>query len=271
MRRNSISLTDLRQLSVDDIDVAEENVRKTQTEKGTQLLQNSIKKFGLIQPVVVIPNGDRFNLIVGQRRFLAFKELKKKTIPALVVNQLTKRNRMIVSFGENILRKALPYADTIELCNTLFKEYRGEKSERIKKIADDLGISSATVSNYLAAQLVPTKVRDLVDKGKLSRELAYRITAAHFPNIEKITAIVNHVTKLTREEKQRAAEYGSKHPSAGVDSILDYAKNPPPMVELTIHIDRDLDKRLSELSKRNNTDVADILRLAIDRYLEEEE
>lgn len=271
MRRNSISINALRYLSVDEIDIAKENVRKTQTDKGTKLLQESIKKFGLIQPVVVIPKGERYSLIVGQRRFLAFRGLKEKTIPALVIDPMTQTRQMIVSFGENMLRRSLPYDDTIELCNTLFNEYKGKKSAKIKKIADDLGISSTTVSSYLAAKLIPNKVRDLVTEGKLSRDLAYRITSAHYPNIKKIITIVDHVTKLTSEEKQRAAEYGGRHPNASVDSILDYAKNPPPMVELTVHIERDLDKRLNELSKRNNTDVVDIVRFAIDRYLEEEE
>lgn len=187
---------------MDDIDVAKENVRKTQTEKGSEKMQESIKKFGLIQPVVVIPKGKRYNLIVGQRRFLAFKELKKRTIPALVIDPLTHTRQMIVSFGENMLRRSLPYNDTIKLCNTLFEEYEGEKSARIRKIADDLGIGTTTVSNYLAAQLIPNKVKDLVDQGKLSRELAYRITSAHYPDIKKITVIVNHIIRLTSEEKK---------------------------------------------------------------------
>ena len=271
MREDSISIRDFLYISLDKIDVADENVRKTQTERGSKTLQESIKKFGLIQPVVVIPNGDRYSLIVGQRRFLAFKELKKENIPALVINSMTQKSRMVVSFGENMLRRSLPYGDTIELCNTLFNEYRGSKSEKIKQIADDLGISLTTVSNYLAAQLIPNKVRDLVTEGRLSRDLAYRITSAHYPDIKKIIVIANHVTKLTREEKERAVEYGSKNRLASIDSILEYAKNPPPMVELTIHIERDLDERLNELSKRNNADIADIVRLAIDRYLEDEE
>ena len=225
----------------------------------------------MIQPVVVIPKGKRYSLIVGQRRFLAFKELKKKTIPALVINQLTHTRQMIVSFGENMLRRSLPYDDTIELCNTLFKEYKGREYVRIQKIADDLGIGTTTVSNYLAAKLVPSKVREMVDQGKLSRELAYSITSAHYPDIKKITTIVNHIIRLTKEEKTRAAEYGGKNPSASIDVILEYAKNPPPMVELTIHIERNLDKRLKNLSKNQNTSVADIVKRAIDHYLDERE
>lgn len=269
LSKGEISIKNMRHIPVDDIDVAEENVRKTQAEAGLDTLQRSIEKFGLIQPVVVIPNGGRYSLIVGQRRLLAFRRLGRKTIPALVADRMEPNLRMMVSFWENILRRRLPYEDTVELCNALFERHSGSKLDRIRKISDDLGVSQATAATYLAHRLVPDKVRKMVSDGSLPMDIAYRISSAHFPNTDKITAIAGHAAKLTREERRRAAEFGSENPDADVRSIISHAKNPPPTVKLIIHIEQGLSERLNKLSRKKNTDVAGIVKHAIGRYLEE--
>lgn len=268
----SVSFKDLiRKLPLDKITLAKENVRKFEPEKGLAKLQASIQKYGLIQPVIVLAKGSSYKLIVGQRRYLAYEGLKRKTIPALVIDPLNTTLQRIVSFGENILRRSLPYEDTIKVCDILFKEYKGKPSEKIKKIADDLSISTTTVKEYLAAKLIPSEVKKLVTSGKLSRELAYRITAAHYPNVQKIITIVNYLIRLTNEEKERAAEYGSKKPSASVSEIIEYAKNPPPLIELIIHVEYKTNDRLKKLSHKKHTNIVNIVKEAIDRYLEEEE
>lgn len=254
------------------IAISEDNVRKTDRSRDVKKLQESIKKFGLIQPIIVVEEKSGYKLIVGQRRYLAFRALQKENIPALVIEPLNRRLRQIVSFGENMHRKSLPYADTVALCNALFKEYQDmNKTNRIKTIANDLGISTTSVSSYLAAALIPDDVKKLVDKGELSRDLAHRITSAHYPDINKIRIIVHHVTRLTKEEKGRVADYGSKNPSASAEEILYYARNPPPMITLIIHIERDLNTRLEKLSNDQNTTVSGIVKDAISRYLADEE
>ena len=119
--------------------------------------------------------------------------------------------------------------------------------------------------------MVPEDVKMLVDEGKISAKLAYRITSAHYPDIDKITTIIGHVTRLTREEKKRVVDYGNKNPSASAEQILDYAKNPPPLTKITIHIDADVNFRLENLSAKQKISVSDVVTDAISRYLEEEE
>ncbi len=268
----SITIKEQRNIPLNQITVSEENVRKTDRSKDVEKLQESIKKFGLIQPIVVIEDGANYKLIVGQRRYLAFKNLQKTSIPALIIKPLNRKLQQIVSFGENIHRRSLPYTDTIELCKTLFKDYQGmTKTKRISAISDDLGISTSTVSKYLAADLIPDDIKKLVEERKLNRDLAYEITSAHYPNVKKITTIVGHVTRLTKEERNRVADYGSKNPSASTDQILDYARKPPRMIKLTIHIEHNLNSRLEKLSNKQNTTVSGIVKDAINKYLDEEE
>ena len=266
-----VIIQEQQNIPLDQIQVAVENVRHTDADKDLAKLQENIAKFGLIQPVVVIKEGTKYKLIVGQRRFLAFKRLKKSRIPALVIKPLTHTLQQIVSFGENIHRKKLPYIDTIKLCNTLYASYNNiDEKERVNKIAKDLGLAPTTVSFYLASKLVPENVQKLVDKGMISRDIAYRLTSAFYPDIEKINAIIKHILRLTREEKERVASYAKKNPTANIKDIIQHALNPPPVVKLTIHIATNLNDRLKEISDQQNESISEIINTAISEYLDNE-
>jgi len=256
------------ELSLDKIEIAPENVRKTRPKTGLQDLKSNIEKYGLIQPIIVIQKGSRYKLVVGQRRYLAFKELGRTTIPALIIKAVDSTTQTIVSFGENLQRKKLPYEDTIRVCDLLYKEYRGSPPEKIKKISKNLGISIHQVSKYIAYRLVPREVQKLVTQGKLTEDAAYRITTGHFPNIKKIISIANYAIKMTTSEWQRAADYGKKKPNASVNEVLDYAKNPPLFIEIKIQIEPETKKLLEKRARNEHKTIASIVNDAIDLYLE---
>ncbi|GAI04140.1 unnamed protein product, partial [marine sediment metagenome] len=71
-------------LPLDKIDISISNVRKTNLKEGIDELANSIKEIGVQQPIVVSTKGERYELIIGQRRYLACKKIGKKEIPALI-------------------------------------------------------------------------------------------------------------------------------------------------------------------------------------------
>ncbi len=259
------------ELPIEKIGVSPINVRHTKQKSGLDDLKKNIEKYGLIQPVVVIEKDGKYDLIVGQRRYLAFLELNRPTIPAFIINNLDKTTQTLVSFGENIQRRKLPYQDTIAACDLLFQKYKGTASQKIKKITNDLGISESTVKKYLARRIIPKNIQKLVDDELISDEIAYRITSAHFPDVKKITSIINKMLRSTKGEKERATEYGERNPSATIDEIIDYAKNPPKFFELTIYLDQDTGKELERLAKNQNTKINNIVKTAIHRFIEEEE
>ncbi len=257
-------------LPLSKIDVAEANVRKSQQMAGIEELKASIQRFGLIHPVIVIRKGDRYKLIVGQRRYIAFEELGRTTIPALIINPVDATAQRIASFGENIHRRKLPYDDTIRVCEQLYKEYTGPKFERIKKIAKDLGIHPNTVSKYLAYKLIPSEVQKLVSEKKLSAKVAYRITSAFWPNSQKIIKIARLATRMTKSEWERALDYGKRKPDARVEEIIEYAKKPPPIIEITIAMESETAKLLQNVAEQRHTDVRDLVKSVIEQWLEEE-
>jgi ParB/RepB/Spo0J family partition protein len=257
----SVKIKDFKKdLPVDLIDVADTNVRKTRRSSRLDELEASIQRFGLIHPVIVIPKGDRYKLIVGQRRYLAFKELGKPAIPAIIISSIDSKEQSIVSFAENIHRRELPYEDTIQVCTALFNEYGGPKVDRIRRISEELGIPASTVRTYLSYVLIPPEVRKLVDANLLTRGQARSVTEAYWPNTEKIIKIANRVTRLTTDERERALELGKKKPKAGVDEIINEALEPPKVFEIVIALEMDTYELLERVAKKRDTTVVDFVK-----------
>lgn len=265
-----IVIKELKKIPLDLIDIGEGNVRKTRQKAGLEELKTSIKKLGLIHPIIVVKENKRFKLVVGQRRYLAFLELGEKEIPAIIINPLSSTTEMLISFGENIHRKALPYSDTIQVCDQLFKSFSGTKFEKIERIAKSIGISPQTVGRYLAYRIIPRKLQEMVDEGKIGREKAYKITSAFWPNEEKIIKIAKYVSEMTPPEWERALDIGRKNPKASVEEIIEEARSPLPFYEITISVERNIWELLQKIAKERNKEPEDLIKDAIDELVKEE-
>ena len=149
-----------------------------------------------------------------------------KFIPALITTKpLDDLSQMVVSFGENIHRRKLPYNDTIKVCSKLFKEYEGSPVQKINQIGKDLGLTKQTVTRYLAYQLVPTEVRQMVEEDKVTAKKAYDITSAYWPDKDRIIAIASLVDNLTAAEFDRAINIAKTDSKASLEEVVKEAKS----------------------------------------------
>ena len=92
----------IHEIKLSDIELSSNNVRHMDapTNEGIEELAASIKKHGLLQPVVLVGTDDSpkpYKLIAGQRRFLAHKFLKAETIKAVFAGNLDKTNIILRS------------------------------------------------------------------------------------------------------------------------------------------------------------------------------
>src|SRR3989338_1412431 len=100
-----MSFEQIHEIKLRDIEISPFNVRHTNATKDLDELAASIKKHGLLEPVVLRGNpADRppFQLIAGQRRFLAHERLHKKTIRAVFAGKLKDQEATILSLIENL-------------------------------------------------------------------------------------------------------------------------------------------------------------------------
>lgn len=251
----------------------EHNVRTEQQLRNLEELKASITKIGLIHPIIVEEKGSKYVLLAGQRRMLACEQLGYKKIPAIIVNDLNDVAKKIVSLTENLHRRALSFGDTVAVVDELFRTYTGSTSNRINKIASEIGVSIPTIMKYMAYKLIPKKVQDMVDNGKLSRSQAFKITQAFWPNSVKIEKIAEKTYLVPKQTWERALDIGKKKPKATVNEIMKEALSTKHKYKISLQLDSDNFKYLDEEAKKRtesrdrDISVEDIITELIDRFI----
>lgn len=140
---------EVKEIELNKINVSGFNTRKD-LNAGTEDaslndLANSIKEKGLLNPIMVMEKaGGKYELIVGQRRFLACRKLGWKTIPAIIRDKLDDTDATILSLIENVHRADMSPIDKARAYRKIYKKYKD-----YNKVAKETGISISTIRKYL--------------------------------------------------------------------------------------------------------------------------
>lgn len=147
-----------------DIDKIKPNKYQSRTQFDQEKLKelaSSIKREGVVQPIIVSPSGDNYQLVAGERRWWAAKMAELKEIPALV-RRVTDREMFEISLIENIQREDLNPIEEAQAFQRLMKEFNLTQEE----LADHLGKTRSTVANILRLINLPEEIKEFVS-GKL--------------------------------------------------------------------------------------------------------
>ena len=163
----TVDLTD----SVDSKLIDPPKVALRDYEDGINELAASIREKGLIQPILIRPIGDRFEVVAGARRLEACRRLRWGRVPC-IIRQLTDRNAYEISLTENIQRKTM---NAIEEARA-FKMYidqNGWGSE--SELAHKIGKSQEYVSQRLSLLSLPGAVQQKIIRHQISSSVAQEI------------------------------------------------------------------------------------------------
>ncbi len=128
-----------------------------------QELVHSVKEFGVLQPIVVRPDGDNFQLIMGERRWRASKEAGLTDIPA-IIRETTDENMLRDALLENLHRSDLNPLEEAAAYKQLLEDF-GITQEQL---ADRLGRSRPQITNTLRLMRLPVVVQEKLVSGVLS-------------------------------------------------------------------------------------------------------
>ncbi len=127
-------------------------------------LENSIKQYGILQPLVVTQKEDgRYEIIVGERRFRAAKRVMFKEVP-VIVREAGKQEKLELALIENIVREDL---NPVELAYA-YKKYVEEFELTHEEAAHRLGKSRSAISNSIRILNLPEEIKEALQEGRLS-------------------------------------------------------------------------------------------------------
>ena len=130
-------------------------------------LADSIRENGLISPIVVRKVGERYQLIAGERRFLAFLMLDEPAIPA-IIEQADDDRSAVLAMVENIHRCDLSFFEQAMAIKTLIET----QSLTQQQIAEKLSMSQSAVANKLRLLRLPENIRQKISESELTERHA---------------------------------------------------------------------------------------------------
>src|SRR5438132_8086387 len=157
---------ELKEIQLSDLEIGKGQVRTREVGKEIDELADSIRKIGLLEPIVVCESETpgKYEIITGQRRFLAHQELKKKTILAMVIDKrVDEKTAKIISLTENLLRRDLNQRDLVDVCTYLYRKYG-----TIQAVVEETGLPYSKVNQYVKFdQLIP-QLKEMVQKAEVT-------------------------------------------------------------------------------------------------------
>lgn len=202
----------LQGAKLQDIELAKitvrEQVRTKFNDSSIRELAENIKQNGLIQPLVIHRENDKFVLICGERRFRAMSTIEMEKAPCFILEDKTQQELMAIQFSENSAREELHYIDQADsICN--YKNVTGA-SER--KVTAALGISKSEVHRCILIGRLPKDIKEAAKSFNTEKYVLLEwdaLEASNFKDQLKEKIINGEITK--RAQLKRAIRTGDIH------------------------------------------------------------
>lgn len=199
----------LEHIPIENLYVSELNVRKNMTseedETNIEELAENIKNNGLINPLTVKLNDNKYEIIAGQRRFLACKLINLNNIPCNIINVSNEKAEEL-SLIENVQRNQMTYTDKIHSYTRLYNLYNKD----IKKVCNSINISEKTIRKYIKLDNLPNEILQFLDvkgENKLTLETAVKLTQLDNKNINLIDVVDSLKTMNPTQQNQCLTQF----------------------------------------------------------------
>lgn len=204
------TLDGLRSIDISAIRPNPDQPRQHFDNEALDELADSMKRRGVIQPIVVRPHGKNFQIVAGERRWRAAQRARLHQVPA-IVRQLSDEETLEIAIVENVQRRDLNAIEEAEAYVKLSEDFGHSQA----KLAELVGKSRSHVANIMRLLELPESVRDLVAENKLSMGHARALINA--PNADELSkqAVKQGLSVRDIEKLVRKALGGGKTKKAG--------------------------------------------------------
>lgn len=173
-------VSQLRSIKTSNILPNKEQPRRQFDEEALQELANSVKEHGILQPIVVIPKGEQFEIVAGERRWRAAKMAGLQKVPA-IVRTLTNQHKLEISLIENLQRQDLNALETA----TAYLKLQQQFNLNLDSISQRIGGKAvSTISNTMRLLGLPKEAKQALVESNITEGHARQILAIHEPDVQ---------------------------------------------------------------------------------------
>ena len=196
--------------------------RKEFNEEAMNSLVESIREKGVLQPLLVRKNGEKYEIIAGERRYRAAKIVGLKELPVIKKN-IDDKEVLEIALIENLLRENLSPIEEAEGLDRLIKEF----SRTQEALSQVIGKSRSQISNTLRLLTLPDTIKNMLRDNKFSAGHARALVGCD--NAEEIANKIIKEGLNVRQVEKLVAKQKNKKPSSNIaktksPEILDIEK-----------------------------------------------
>ena len=202
-------------LKLNLIEPNSEQPRKNFDEESLQELADSIKQYGILQPLIVQKKGNHYEIIAGERRWRAAKLAGITDVPVLI-REYDKQQTMEIALIENVQRADLNPIEEAQAFQQLIQEFHLTQEE----IANRVSKNRATITNSMRLLKLDVRVQDMLADGKISSgharallgleegERQYQVAVKITEEKLSVRDVEKLVKMMTRPPKEKKPEKG---------------------------------------------------------------
>lgn len=262
-------IVEVKEIPLASLVIGKGQVRVRDVGKEIAELAASIDKVGLLEPIVVCPAKEdgKFEILTGQRRFLAHKQLKKVTIMACILDhEVDETEAKVISVTENLVRRELNRKDLIDACTALYRKYGS-----IKDVADETGLPYPKVALYVKYDRLKPELKKLVDEGGVELKVALRAQDAASVsgefNATEAVMLAKELSGMSGAQQDRVVKKREDDPTGDVSEVIEAAKTGEKITQIVITVGAGLHQSLKMFAKDEHTSVDDAACSLIDEAL----
>lgn len=243
---------EIRDIPLKDLVIGKGQVRKHNVGKDIDELAESIRVNGLLEPIVVAPaeQDGKYEILTGQRRFLAHQKLQAETITAAVIpERVDEITAKVVSLTENLVRRDLDSRDLIDACTALYKKYGN-----MRIVAEETGLPYNKVRHYVKYDRLAESLKDMVDKGEVdlptalkAQDAAEALGGAVDP--DEAAALAKEMAPMSGPQRQKLVNDRRENPEKSVHEAIEDAKTGGKVIQVIATLGQATHKALQAYAK----------------------
>lgn len=191
-------------------------------------LADSVKQVGLLEPLIVRPVDDGFEVVVGERRYRASQQAGMQKVPVLI-RRYTDDEVVELNLIENVQRQDLSAIEKGNCCRELLEKYP-DKYPNLARLSEKIGVTDASVYSWLELVSAPKEIQEIVspvergrirEQGKIDYDTAVTITRRiHEP--ERQIQLAREIAKrpIYGRQARRVITQVAKNPEKPVEEVV---------------------------------------------------
>lgn len=236
-----VSGGDVREILLDLIRANPHQPRRVFDTSAMDELAESIRQHGVLQAIVVRPQGDGYELVAGERRTRAARAAGLTVIPATVRADITDAQMLELAIVENVQRQDL---DPIERARG-YRQMAEQLSLTQEQVADRVGLKRASVANHIRLLELPEAAQTAVQTGLVSMGHARALLGLSRP--ERVMDLVERIARegLSVRDVEAMVRAESRPKGGSSSSVLTPPGSPPWIRELEQRMEEHLGTKVS--------------------------